>query len=160
MEPTVANVMDAGFMASLMTVLAWCGIYGALALGALGSIIGCSIAGKSAIGALLEVEGGYGKFIGVSGMPASQVIYGMIVMFTLGKIGASAESAWAVAVIGLMAGGVLMYSAIKQGQCIAAAIKTSKTKPEVFGISIVPATIVETFALFAFIFAVIISQSI
>jgi V/A-type H+-transporting ATPase subunit K len=40
--------------------LGWLGVFAPLALGAVGSIIGCSRAGQAAIGAMLETESGYG----------------------------------------------------------------------------------------------------
>ena len=47
-----------------------------------------------------------------------------------------------------------------QGRALSSAITASKTKPEVFGISIAPAAIVEGFAVFAFVFALVISGGI
>ena len=70
-------------MEQLILALGWAGLYGPMALGAIGSIIGCAIAGQAAIGALLETESGHGRFIGLSAMPSSQSIYGIVVMFTL-----------------------------------------------------------------------------
>lgn len=72
-------------MEQLILALGWAGLYGPMALGAIGSIIGCAIAGQAAIGALLETESGHGRFIGLSAMPSSQSIYGIVVMFTLRK---------------------------------------------------------------------------
>ena len=43
---------------------------------------------------------------------------------------------------------------------VPSAINTTKTKPEVFGLSIAPAAIVEGFAVFAFIFAMIVGGGI
>jgi V/A-type H+-transporting ATPase subunit K len=54
-------------MNELIILLGWVGIYGVMALGAIGSIIGCAVAGQAAIGAMQDIEGGYGKFVGVSG---------------------------------------------------------------------------------------------
>ena len=70
-------------MNEFIVAMGWTGMYGSMALGAIGSIFGCAIAGQAAIGAMLESESGYGRFIGVSVMPSSQVIYGIVVMFTL-----------------------------------------------------------------------------
>jgi V/A-type H+-transporting ATPase subunit K len=53
-----------------------------------------------------------------------------------------------------------MLSAIRQGQCCASAINATKVKPEVFGLSLAPAAIVEGFAVFAFVFALVISAGI
>jgi V/A-type H+-transporting ATPase subunit K len=62
--------------------------------------------------------------------------------------------------VGILAGLALLFSAVRQGQCCASAINVSKIKPEIFGMSIAPAAIVEGFAVFAFIFALVISAGI
>ena len=61
--------------------------------GAIGSILGCSRAGQAACGAMLEIESGYGRFVGVSALPSSQTIYGIVVMFTLNTREVTVESA-------------------------------------------------------------------
>jgi len=146
-------------MADLMIVLGWIGLYAPMALGALGSVIGCAIAGQAAIGAMLDTETGHGRYVGVSAMPSSQVIYGIVVMFTLNRA-VNVDNAGGLFAVGVLAGVALMFSAIYQGQCCAAAIHASKAKPEIFGLSIAPAAIVEGFAVFAFIFALVISGGI
>jgi len=139
--------------------LGWLGLYAPMALGAVGSIIGCSLAGQAAIGAMLETESGHGKYLGVSAMPSSQVIFGIVVMFTLNREMTEA-AAPGIFGIGLLAGLALMASAIYQGKACASAINASKAKPEIFGLSLAPAAIVEGFAVFAFIFALVISGGI
>lgn len=141
-------------MENLSLALGWLGVFAPLALGAVGSMIGCARAGQAAIGAMLEIESGYGRFIGVSAMPSSQVIYGVVVTLTFG--GAMNEkSAPGIFGIGLLAGVALMVSAVYQGYACASSISVSKNKPEVFGISLAPAAVVEGFAVFAFVFALV-----
>lgn len=146
-------------MNEFVVALGWMGMYGAMALAAIGSIIGCSIAGQAAVGAMLETESGYGRYVGVSAMPSSQIIYGIVVMFTLNRE-VTPEVAGALFGIGIMSGLALMFSAIRQGYCCAAAINAAKEKPEVFGLSLAPAAIVEGFAVFAFIFALVLAGGI
>ena len=62
--------------------------------------------------------------------------------------------------IGLLAGIALLVSGFAQGAACAAAINASKSKPEVFGISIAPAAVVEGFAVFAFVFALVLAGSV
>ena len=143
-------------MNELVVALGWAGLYGVMALGAVGSIIGCAIAGQAAIGAMLETEGGYGRYIGISAMPSSQIIYGIVVMFTLNRE-VTAANGGGLFGVGLLAGIALMFSAIRQGQCCASAINAAKEKPEIFGLSLAPAAIVEGFAVFAFIFALVVA---
>ena len=144
---------------SFMLVLGWMGLYGPMALGAIGSIIGCARAGQAACGALLEVESGHGRFIGLSAMPSSQSIYGIVVMLTLDRA-VTVDTAPGLFGIGLLVGLALLASAIYQGNCCASAITVSKDRPEIFGLSVAPAAIVEGFAVFAFVFALVISAGI
>lgn len=146
-------------MNELIIAMGWTGMYGSMALGAIGSIIGCALAGQAAIGAMLESEGGYGRFIGVSVMPSSQVIYGIVVMFTLQRE-VTVDNGGALFGIGIMAGLALMYSGIFQGKTCASAISAAKAKPEIFGLSLAPAAIVEGFAVFAFVFALVLAGGI
>ncbi len=146
-------------MADLMIILGWLGLYAPMALGAIGSIIGCAVAGQAAIGAMLDTESGYGRYVGVSAMPSSQVIYGIVVMFTLNRP-ITVDNAAGIFAVGVLAGFALLFSAVYQGQCCASAIHASKAKPEIFGLSVAPAAIVEGFAVFAFIFALVISGGI
>ena len=146
-------------MSNFILILGWIGLYAPMALGAIGSIMGCAVAGQAAIGAMLDTESGYGRYVGVSAMPSSQVIYGIVVMFTLNRT-ITAENAPGIFAVGVLCGFALLFSAIYQGQCCASAIHASKAKPEIFGLSIAPAAIVEGFAVFAFIFALVISGGI
>jgi V/A-type H+-transporting ATPase subunit K len=146
-------------MNELVVALGWAGIYGAMSLAAIGSIIGCAVAGQAAIGAMLETESGYGRYLGISVMPSSQVIYGIVVMFTLNRP-VTPQSGAALFGIGILAGLALMVSAIRQGQCCASAINAAKVKPEIFGLSLTPAAIVEGFAVFAFVFALVLAGGI
>jgi len=146
-------------MNEITLVLGWAGIYGVMALASIGSVLGCSIAGQAAIGAMLDTDSGHGRFVGVAAMPSSQTIYGLVVMLALNRA-VTPENAPALAGIGLLAGLALMFSAIYQGQCCASAIHAAKAKPEILGLSLAPAAMVEGFAVFAFIFALVLSGGI
>lgn len=141
---------------SFWLMLGWAGIYAPLALGAIGSILGCSAAGQAACGAMLDVETGYGRLVGLSALPSSQTIYGIVVMLSLNRE-VSITSAPGLFAIGVLCGVALFFSAWYQGKCCASAIHATKNKPEIFGLSAAPAAIVEGFAVFAFIFALIIA---
>jgi len=143
----------------LIIALGWVGIYGAMALGAVGSIAGCAIAGQAAIGAMLETDSGYGRFVGISAMPSSQIIYGIVIMFSLNQEVTGANGG-ALFAIGFLAGIALMMSGLWQGRACASAIAASKDKPEIFGLSLAPAAIVEGFAVFAFVFALVLAGTI
>jgi V/A-type H+/Na+-transporting ATPase subunit K len=143
----------------IILILGWMGIYSPMALGAIGSIVGCARAGQAACGALLETESGHGRFIGVSAMPSSQTVYGIVVMLSLNRT-VTLESSPGLFGIGVLAGLALMMSAIQQGNCCASAINVAKTKPEIFGLSIAPAAVVEGFAVFAFVFALLLGAGV
>jgi len=146
-------------MEQYISLLGWIGIYSPVALSALGSAIGCTRAGKAACGAVLEVDGGYGRYIGLSVLPSSIIIYGIVIMFTLNRpVGATTSPG--LFGVGLLVGVALLFIGMLQGECCAAAINASKGKPAVFGISVTPAAIVEGLAVFAFVFALIVSGAI
>ena len=136
--------------------LGWIGIFAPLAAGAIGSMIGVARGGMAACGAMLEVDSGYGRFVGVAAMPSSQTIYGIVVTLSL-HVAITEENAGGIFAIGVLSGLALLASAIYQGASCAAAINVSKSKPEVFGISVAPAAVVEGFAVFAFVFALVLA---
>ncbi len=146
-------------METFILLLGWVGIYMPVALGGVGSAVGCTRAGKAACGALMEVDGGYGRYIGLSVLPSSIVIYGIVIMFTLNRpvVAATAPGLFGV---GALIGVALLLIGIVQGECCAAAINASKSKPAIFGLSVTPAAIVEGFAVFVFVFALIVSGAI
>lgn len=146
-------------MNELMIMFGWIGIFAPMALATIGSICGCAIAGQAAIGVMLDTESGYGKYIGVSVLPSTQAIMGIVIMFTL-KREVTPQVAGGLFGIGILTGIALMFSAIQQGHCCASAINATKNKPEIFGISIAPAAIVEGFAVFIFVFALVLSAGL
>lgn len=135
------------------------GIYAPLALGAIGSIMGCTAGGQAACGAMLDVESGYGRLVGLSALPSSQTIYGIVVMLSLNRT-VDIANAPGLFSIGTLCGVALLFSGWYQGKCCASAIHSAKSKPEVFGLATAPAAIVEGFAVFAFIFALIFAGSL
>ena len=146
-------------MEGLIIALGWLGVFAPMALGSIGSMIGVARAGQAACGALLETESGFGKVIGVSAMPSSQAIYGIVVMLTLNRV-VNTNNAPGLFAIGILAGLGLMYSAFAQGSCCAASINAFKNKPEVFGVSIAPAAVVEGFATFVLVFALVLASQL
>ncbi len=146
-------------MDSIIVTLGWIGIFAPIALGSVGSIIGCARAGQAACGALLETESGHGRFVGVSAMPSSQSIYGIVVMLTLSRDVTTANAPGLFG-IGLLSGIALLYSGMHQGNACAASINVSKNKTEIFGLSLAPAAVVEGFAVFVFVFALLLSANL
>ncbi|MCV0426548.1 MAG: ATP synthase subunit C [Roseibium sp.] len=147
-------------MNEFVVALGWFGLYAPVALGAIGSAWGCALGGSAAIGAMLDSEGGYGRFIGVSLMPSSQVIYGIVIMFSLQQPSVDAANGAALFGIGLLSGSTMLFTGIRQGEVLASAIHASKAKPEIFGISLAPAAVLEGFSVFALVFALVLAGTI
>ena len=128
----------------------------ALAFSAIGASIGCGIAGITSHGVMSRVDEGHGKFIGISAMPASMLIYGFVLMLLL-KNGVTdgSVSQLSAAFIGGGSGLAIMFAAIYQGLCCSSAIQATAKQPNVFGKAFVAIGIVESFALFAFVFALL-----
>lgn len=129
----------------------------ALGLAAIGSSIGCGIAGMASHAAMSRTEEGHGKFIGMAAAPSSQIIYGFILMLLMSqKIQAGSLSALSGIAIGLSSGSAIMLSAVFQGRVCASGIEASLKQPAVFGKCFAAIGIIESFALFAFVFALLI----
>jgi V/A-type H+-transporting ATPase subunit K len=143
----------------IWSLLGFAGCACAVGLPAIGSSVGCSIAGAASHGVMAKVEEGHGKFIGISAAPSSQTIYGVVLMFVLlGKV--KAEAGLALFGIGLFCGLGIMMSAIFQGKVAATGILASSKKPEIFGKCFAAVGIVESFALFAMVFGLIMAGNI
>ena len=127
-----------------------------LGLGCIGSAIGCAIGGMASHGIMARVEENHGKFIGMSAMPSSQTIYAFVLMWRMkDAIAAHSISAMSGVGIGAAVGLAIMVSAIYQGKCAATGIQASAKQPGIFGKCFAALGIVESFALFAFVFALL-----
>ena len=125
----------------------------ALGLSAIGAAIGCGMAGVTSHGVMSRVEEGHGKILGLSAVPASQLIYGFILMLLLSQgVKSGGVSSMSALAIGASSGGAIMISAIYQGLTCVSAIQAVAKKPAVFGKCFVAIGIVESFALFAMVF--------
>jgi V/A-type H+-transporting ATPase subunit K len=130
-----------------------------LSLGCCGSAIGCYIAGMASHAAMARTEEGHGKFIAMASVPSSQSIYGFIMMLLMYRnIEAGILSPIAAIAVGLGVGLALVASAVFMGKVIAASIQATLKQPSVYGKCFVSIGILESFALFAFVFALLIIQ--
>lgn len=124
-----------------------------LGLGCIGSAVGCGIAGMASHGAMTRVEEGHGKFIALSAAPSTQAILGFVLMVLMkGAIQGGTLNAVSGIGIGLFVGLALTISAIYQGRCAATAIQATAKQPAAFGKCFLAIGIVESFAIFAFVF--------
>ncbi len=141
----------------------WIGVFAPVVLSAIGSSIGCSIAGRAALKAMLEQNSGHGKFIGLAALPSSVNIYGIVVMFVLtNRLFGEDHTIQLASVpgvfgIGVLAGTAHLLCSIFQGRCCAGAIRVSKNRPGLLGLSVAPVAIVEGFSVFTLIFALMLS---
>lgn len=127
-----------------------------LALGCIGSSIGCGIAGMASHAVMSRVEENHGIFIGLSASPSSQAIFGLVLMILMrNSIVAGSLSALSGIGIGLSVGVALMISSIYQGMCAASGIQASAKQPAIIGKCFVAIGVVESFSIFAFVFALL-----
>lgn len=127
-----------------------------LGLGCIGSAIGCGISGMASHAVMSRVEENHGKFIGMSAASSSQAIFGFVLMLLMkNNIQAGTLSALSAIGIGLSVGTALLFSAIYQGMCAASGIQAAAKQPAIIGKCFAALGIVESFALFAFVFALL-----
>jgi V/A-type H+-transporting ATPase subunit K len=126
-----------------------------LGISSIGSSIGCYIAGSASHAVMSRVEDGHGKYIGLSAAPASQSIYGCVLMLLMkNAINAGTLSPVSGIVMGILVGLAFMASAIFQGKVCATAIQASAKQPAIFGKTFVAVGIIESFSLFALVFSI------
>lgn len=127
-----------------------------LGLSSIGSCIGCYIAGAASHAVMARVEDGHGKFIGMSAAPASQSIYGFVLMLLMSRaIVAGTLSPVSGIAIGVFSGMALLASAALQGMVCATGIQASAKQPAIFGKCFASVGIIESFALFTFVFSIL-----
>ena len=92
-----------------------------LGLAGIGSSFGTTIAANAAEGALKKNPGKSSSYMVLSAMPATQGLYGFVAFLLWPKdIAAMTDSGFMYFAVGLAAGVVFLFSAIRQGQvCIA-----------------------------------------
>lgn len=128
----------------------------ALGISAIGSSVGCYIAGSASHAAMSRLDEGHGKFIAMAAAPSSQMIYGFILMlFMRDAIRAGTLAPFSGVIMGLLIGLALCISAIYQGMVCATGIQATAKEPSLFGKCSVAVGIIESFALFAFVFALL-----
>ena len=141
-------------------VLALIGAAIAVTLAGIGSIKGVGGATEVGMGALAEDSSMFGKMLVLELLPGTQGLYGFIVAFMIllnvGVLGGDAASVstvqgllYLVAAIPIGVGGLI--SAIAQGRAAIAGITLSAKKASEFSKAMVSTTLVEIYALLAFL---------
>ncbi len=127
-----------------------------LGMGCVGSAIGCGIAGMASHAVMSRVEENHGKFIAMSAVASSQSIFGFVLMILMkNSIMAGRTTPLAAIGIGIFVGLALAVSSIYQGMCAASGIQASAKQPAIVGKCFAALGIVESFSLFAFVFALL-----
>ena len=141
----------------MLKALAMSGGYATVALSAIGSAVGASIAGQAAIAAWKRcyAQGKPAPFllVALAGSPLSQTIYGMILMMLIK--GGTGNGIFYLA-LGVFAGIALMASAIFQGKAAAAGCDAFGETNNGFTNYLTVCGIVETVALFALVFGIMV----
>lgn len=129
----------------------------ALGLSCIGCSVGCWIVGAASHAAMARTEEGHGKLIGMSAAPSSQVIYGFLLMLQMSKaIQAGTLSPIDGIAIGTFSGMAFLFSSVFMGKVCATGIQATVKQPSVYGKCFASIGIIESFALFAFVFALLI----
>lgn len=91
-------------------------------LAGIGSCYGTTIAGKAAVGAMKKNPNAFGNYVVLSGLPASQGLYGFASVFLVLNYltdSISLMQGAAIFALGLLVGTVNLLSSIRQGQLCA-----------------------------------------
>ncbi len=141
----------------LLKALAMAGGYAAVALAAVGSAVGSGIAGQAAIAAwkrcYAQNKPAPFLLVALAGTPLSQTIYGMILMMLIK--GGNGNGIFYLT-MGIFAGFGLMASAIFQGKAAAAGCDAFGETNKGFTNYLTICGIVETVALFALVFGIMV----
>ena len=127
-----------------------------LGLACIGSAIGCGIGGMASHAVMSRVEENHGPFIGMSAMAATQSIFGFILMIMMkNSIQAGTLSPLSAIGIGFFVGLAFLLSSVYIGKCAASGIQAAAKQPAIIGKCFAAIGIVESFSLFAFVFALL-----
>ena len=142
-----------------MSQLANASGYLSVALGAVGSALGCGIAGMAAIGAWKKryAQNKQAPFLlmVLAGAPLSQTIYAMVLMVLIkGKVAEANAPCMMYALMGLFAGIGFLASALLQGKAGACAADAFGETDKGFANYLMILGIVETVALFTLVFGI------
>ena len=138
----------------------------ALVLGGIGSAWGIALAAGQGAGVLSEKPNLFGKVFLLILLPGTQGLYGMVFAFLVtsftgiqGDLAKAQELTpgigAALGIVGFCLGLVLLLSAKYQGQTSAAAINLVAKKEDQFGRGIILPALVETYAVFGLLVAIL-----
>ncbi len=145
--------------------LAYIGLGIMVFLSGIGSAIGVSIGGQSAIGALKRREEAFGNYMLLSALPGTQGLYGFAGFFIINNSGIldlniNMVQGAAILGAGIMLGGVGLFSAMQQGKICGNGINALAGGHDVFGKTMILAVFPELYAIIAFAATFLISTSL
>ena len=145
--------------------LAYIGLGIMVFLSGIGSAIGVSIGGQSAIGALKRREEAFGNYMLLSALPGTQGVYGFAGFFIINNSGIldlniNMVQGAAILGAGIMLGGVGLFSAMQQGKICGNGINALAGGHDVFGKTMILAVFPELYAIIAFAATFLISTSL
>lgn len=144
---------------SLGTILALISAAIATVFAGIGSIRGVGMSAEAGMGVLAEDPSKFGKLLVLELLPGTQGLYGFIVtvmmLMNIGVLGGSADMSltkgllYLTASLPIAVGGLL--SGIAQGRAAVSGISLMAQKPNDFSKALVSTTLVEIYALLAFL---------
>ncbi len=145
----------------MMKALGMAGGFMAAALGSMGSSLGTGTAGASAVGAWKKCyqQDKPAPFLltALAGIPLSQTIYGMVAMLLIVGKAQAMPQYWALfLLVGFFCGWAQFFSAWYQGKVAAGSCNAFGETNQGFANYIMALGIVETCALFALIFTILV----
>ena len=135
----------------LTVILGYVGLALMLCLSGIGSSIGTTIAGNAAEGALKKNPEKSSGYMILSAMPATQGLYGFVAFLIWPKgLEAMTDKGFLYFAVGLAAGIVFLFSAIRQGQVCANGIIGMSQGHDVQTNTMIYAALPEFYAILAF----------
>ncbi len=144
-------------------ILAGIGLAFMVGLAGAGSSIGLVIGGTAAIGSMKKKPEGFGSYLVLSGLPATQGLYGFVSYIIWSgalnpNISVFQGSLFLAA--GFAVGLVCLISAIQQGKVCAAGINAIGSGHNVFGNTMILAAFPEFYAILALVASILMNGSI
>ena len=138
-------------------ILAYIGLGLMLGLAGLGSIIGTTIAGNAAEGALKVNPEKSGNYMVLSALPATQGIYGFVAFLVwFSKSADLVANGPLYFAVGISVGAVCLYSAVRQGQVCANGIVGISQNHDVFTNTLIYAALPEFYAILGLVGALMV----
>ena len=141
----------------LTVILGYVGLALMLCLAGIGSSIGTTIAGNAAEGALKKNPDKSSSYMILSAMPATQGLYGFVAFLMWPKgMEAMMDKGFLYFALGIAAGAVFLFSAIRQGQVCANGIIGISQGHDVQTNTMIYAALPEFYAILALVATLII----